>query len=325
MKRSVRDYGKILIFTSLLPDDIFSDGVFMDLRVLRYFLAVVKEENVSKAAEFLHVTQPTLSRQLMELEDELGVKLFARGSRKITLTEAGMLLRKRAEEIVELAGKTKAELLSPDDTVSGDIYIGAGETDAMGLIAKVAGDLQKDCPGIRFHIYSGDVYDVTERLDKGLLDFGVLVELAGAKKYDSIRLPVKDVWGVYMRKDSPLASLKTIKPEDLWNEPLIISRQSLESEQISDWFKKDFDKLNIAATYNLVYNATLMVKEGMGYALSLEKLVNTEGESGLCFRPLEPPLEAGLAVIWKKYPVFSKAADMFIRKIRLAFEGSGQI
>lgn len=296
----------------------------MDLRVLRYFLAVVKEENVSKAAEFLHVTQPTLSRQLMELEDELGAKLFTRGSRKITLTEQGMFLRARAEEILELAEKTKVQFLSPNETVNGDIYIGAGETDAMRLIAKVAKNLQTDCPGIRFHLYSGDVFDITDRIDKGLIDFGVLIELAGVKKYESIHLPVKDVWGVYMREDSYLASLNTIKPSDLWDKPLIISRQSLESEQVSHWLKKDFDKLNIVATYNLVYNATLMVKEGMGYALCLDKLVNTQG-SGLCYRPLEPKLEAGLAVIWKKYPVFSKASDMFIRRIRHTFERNDEI
>lgn len=291
-------------------------GIDMELRVLKYFLTVTRKQSISGAASFLHVTQPTLSRQMMDLEKELGKKLFIRGNRKITLTEEGMFLRKRAEEIVSLVEKTEMELQADDEIINGDIYIGGGETDAMRIIAKAAKDIHKDYPGIRYHLYSGNADDVTERLDKGLLDFGVLIEPADLKKYNYLRLPATDTWGVLMRKDSELASLAEIKPKDLCNVPLICSRQTLVDREISQWFKTDYEKLNIICNYNLVYNASLMVDEGMGYALCLDKLVNTSLESNLCFRPLSPRLEAKLDIVWKKYQVFSKAADLFIKKIQ---------
>lgn len=293
----------------------------MEFRVLRYFLAVAREENVSRAAEFLNVTQPTLSRQLMDLEDELGAKLFIRGSRKITLTDEGRLLRKRAEEITELIDKTKGEFLTKGEIVSGDVYIGSGETDGVRIIAKAANELQKNYPNIHFHISSGNAEDVTERLDKGLLDFGLLIGVIDMAKYDFICLPASDTWGVLMRKDSPLAVYETIKPEDLWNVPLIISRQPLASGEISRWMKKDYKKLNIIATYNLVYNVSIMVEEGMGYALTLDKLVNTGENSSLCFKPLNPEMKASIYIVWKKYQVFSKASDIFLKKIQHRIEG----
>lgn len=288
----------------------------MELRVLRYFLAVAREETISGAAELLHVTQPTLSRQLMDLENELGAKLFIRGNRKIILTEKGMLLRKRAEEIVELADKAEAEFTAAEELVSGDVYIGGGETDAMRLIAKSAGSLQKEYPGIRLHLFSGNADDVTERLDKGLLDFGVLIEPSNMNKYDYIHLPVTDTWGLLMRKDSPLAQKDSIRPKDLEGIPLLSSRQAMTRNFLSGWYGRDFDKLNIAVTYNLIYNASLMVDEGLGYALGLDKLVNTTGDSSLCFRPLEPRLEAHLSIVWKKYQVFSKAAQKFLEMLQ---------
>ncbi len=228
-------------------------------------------------------------------------------------------MRKRAAEILDLVDKTEAELMAPDEVVSGDIYIGGGETDAMRLIARIATDLQTSCPNIRYHLFSGNADDVTERLDKGLLDFGILIEPADMKKYDYIRLPAKDTWGLLMRRDSPLASRDFIRPEDIWNLPIITSRQSTVSNEFSGWLKKDFDKLNIVATYNLVYNASLMVDEGLGYAFCLDKLVNTSQDSNLCFRPLKPKLEAHLDIVWKKYQVFSGAADRFLSKIQEAF------
>lgn len=291
----------------------------MDIRVLRYFLAVAREESISGAAEFLHITQPTLSRQLMDLEEELGKKLLIRGSRRITLTSDGMLLRKRAEELVSLFEKTAAELHAPEESVSGDVYIGAGETDVMRAVAKAIKSLQNDYPEIRYHLFSGNAEDVTERLDKGLLDFGVLIEPADIQKYDSIRLPGVDVWGVLMRKDSPLASREKICPEDLWNLPLILSRQFMVSREISRWLKKDTDALNIAVTYNLVFNASLMVEEGFGYALCLHKLINITDDSNLCFKPLEPRLTARLDIVWKKYQIFSKPAEVFLKKMQEAF------
>lgn len=289
----------------------------MELRVLRYFVAVAREESITGAAESLHVTQPTLSRQLMELEEELGKKLFIRGSRKLTLTDEGVLLRKRAEEIIELVEKTETEIITSDEIINGDIYIGGGETDAMRIIAQTAKKLQKEYPNIRYHIFSGNADDVTERLDKGLLDFGILIEPADIKKYEYIKLPATDIWGLLMRKDSPLASCDTIKPENLLNIPLLCSRQSMVGKEISEWIGLDYDKLNIVTTYNLVYNASLMVEEGIGYALSLDKLVNTTGNSVLCFKPLEPKLEVGLNIVWKKSQIFSKAAKKFLERLEM--------
>lgn len=288
----------------------------MEIRVLKYFLAVAREENISRAADFLHVTQPTLSRQLMDLEEELGAKLFLRSSRKITLTDEGILLRKRAQEIVALVDKTEAEFNTSDEIVSGDIYIGGGETDVIRILAKTSKNLQIDNPDIRYHLFSGNADDVTERLDKGLLDFGILIEPANVKKYDFIRLPGADVWGLLIRKDNILAFKEKIRPEDLWDVPLISSSQSMVSNQISGWIKRDFDKLNIVATYNLVYNASLMVEEGLGCALCLDKLVNTSGDSKLCFKPLEPKLEANLNLVWKKYQIFSKPAELFLKTVQ---------
>lgn len=290
----------------------------MEIRVLRYFLAVAREESISRAAEYLHVTQPTLSRQLMELEDELGTRLFVRGkrNRSVILTDEGMLLRRRAEEIVELTDKTEAEIHAKDEIISGDIYIGGGETDAMRLIAQTARDLQEDYPDICYHLFSGNADDVTERLDKGLLDFGILVGSANTEKYDYITLPATDVWGLLMRKDSPLAEKNAVRSEDLKGLRILGSRQAVMRNELSGWYGGDFERLNIAATYNLIYNAALMVDEGFGYALCLDKLINTTGDSNLCFRPLEPRLEARLILVWKKYQVFSRAVQKFLERLQ---------
>lgn len=291
----------------------------MDIRILKYFLAVAREESITKAAETLHMTQPPLSRQLKELEEELGKQLLIRGSKKVTLTEDGILLRKRAEEIVSLMEKTKTELLSSDDNIIGDIYMGSGETEAVSSIAKVAKNLQKAHPLIRYHIYSGDAKHIVERLDNGLIDFGLLVEPFDIAKYDFIRLPVKDTWGVLMLKNSPLAEKDNIHAEDLWDKPLIISHQTFANDEMISWLKKDISQLNIVASYNLLYNASRFVKAGFGYAIALDKLINTSGDSELCFKPLSPTLEAGLCIVWKRYQVFSRAAEQFLRQIKLEF------
>ena len=283
----------------------------MELRVLQYFLAVASEQNISAAAQSLHLTQPTLSRQLRELEEELGKQLLIRGSRHITLTEDGMLLRKRAEEILDLVGRTRQEIMRPDDTVSGDLYIGTGETDGMRQIIRAANRLRERCPGVRFHIVSGDAVDVCERLDKGLLDFGVLLGDIDKLKYSYAELPMKDLWGVLMRRDDPLAAQETIAPRDLWDKPLILSRQADNKGELYRWLGKDPSQLHTVATYNLIYNASLMVDEGMGCALALDKLVNTTGSS-LCFRPLSPRLELGMYLVWKRSQIFSKAAERFL-------------
>lgn len=287
----------------------------MELRVLQYFLAVAREQNISAAAQSLHLTQPTLSRQLKELEEELGKQLMVRGSRKIVLTEEGMLLRKRAEEILDLVGRTEKEIAQSDDTVSGDIYIGTGETDGMRQIARTAKQLQEHSPGIHFHIVSGDAVDVCERLDKGLLDFGVLLGDIDKIKYHYLELPMKDTWGVLMRRDSPLAQQERILPQDLWDKPLILSRQVDNKSGLYRWLGREPEQLHTVATYNLIYNASLMVDEGMGYAFTLNKLVNTRG-SQLCFRTLEPKLELGMYLVWKKSQIFSKAAELFLERLR---------
>ncbi len=291
----------------------------MDIRVLQYFLAVAREESITRAAETLHMTQPPLSRQLKDLEEEVGKQLLIRGSKKVTLTEDGMLLRKRAEEMIALMEKTKSELSSSDENISGEIYMGSGETEAVSTIAKVAENLQKEHPLIRYHIYSGDAEHIVERLDKGLIDFGLLVEPFDNSKYDFIRLPVKDTWGVLMRKDSPLAEKESICAEDLWDKPLIISHQTAISNEMIAWLRKDVSQLNIVATYDLLYNASRFVKMGFGYAIALDKLINTSGDSNLCFRPLYPVSEAGLCIVWKKYQVFSRAAGRFIQKLKDEF------
>lgn len=288
----------------------------MELRVLRYYLAVAREESITGAAKLLHVTQPTLSKQLMDLEEELGKLLFVRGSRKITLTDDGVFLRKRAQEIVDLVDKTSADFQDDGQEIHGEVYIGGGETEAMRLIARTAKQLKIEYPHVRYHLFSGNGDDVMERLDKGLLDFGLLIEPANMEKYDFLRLPAVDVWGLLMRKDSPLASLEAIEPQHLRNLPLLCSRQSLVRNELSGWLGEDFGKLQIVTTYNLIYNASLMVEEGMGYALSLDKLVNTAGESALCFRPLKPRLEANIDLVWKKYQVFSKPAELFLQRLQ---------
>ena len=292
----------------------------MDIRVLQYFLAVAREESITRAAEALRMTQPPLSRQLKDLEDELGKKLLIRGSKKVTLTEDGMLLRKRAEEMIDLLEKTKAELAGSDENINGEIYIGGGETDAVSLFAQVAGKLQKKYPLIHYHIHSGDAGVVMEKLDKGLIDFGLLVGPVDVSKYDYMRLPISDIWGVLMRKDSPLAEKDVICAEDLWDKPLIVSHQTSISSDMAAWLRKDVSKLNIVMTYDLIFNASLFVKKGIGYAITLDKIINTTGDSELSFRPLYPTLEAGLCIVWKKYQVFSKASKEFLRLLRSEWE-----
>ena len=295
----------------------------MEIRVLRYFLAIAREGSITNAARFLHITQPTLSRQIQDLEEELGQKLFTRGSRNMTLTPEGMILRKRAEEIISMVDKTEAEFNSMENVVSGDIYIGGGETEAIKLVAQIACELRASYPGIHYHLYSGNSEDVTERLDKGLLDFGILIQPADISKYDYIDIPARDIWGVVMRRDSPLAEKAVIRKEDLLGVPLICSRQAISAErrgnEFAGWFGEDFDQLDIVTTFNLVYNAAIMVEAGVGYAVTLDKIANTTESSSLCFRPLEPRLESGLNIIWKKYQVFSPAAELFLERLRERF------
>ena len=290
----------------------------MELRVLQYFLAVAREQSISGAAKSLHLSQPTLSTQLKALEEELGKPLLIRGSkgsRKVTLTEEGMVLRKRAQEILELVQKTESEIQLSDDNIAGDVCIGAGETQIIRLFAKVAEELKQSCPNIHYHLYSGNAVYVMEQLDKGLIDFGLIYGKADSTKYESVTVPVRDVWGVLMRRDSPLAAKEAICPQDLWDKPLIVSNRKFEDWPPALWLKRNLSQLNIVATYNLIFNASLLTSEGLGYTLCFDQLVNTSGDSDLCFRPLSPHLESEATLIWKKYQVFSKAANKFLDQL----------
>lgn len=289
----------------------------MEIRVLQYFLAVAREQNISGAAEFLHLSQPTLSRQLKDMEDELGKQLFVRGNRRITLTDEGVILRKRAEEILDLVKKTENEIMVSDDTIAGDIYIGTGETDGIRYVAQIAKSMQKDFPDIHFHISSADAIDVTERLDKGLLDFGIMIGSVDYAKYEYLKLPAIDTWGVLMRCDSPLANKENITPNDLKDKPIMVSRQAIQGE-LADWLQNGMEHFNIVSTYNLIYNASLMVDEGLGYALCFDKIINTTG-TNLCFKSLTPKLEVEMEIAWKKYQVFSKASQKFLEKLQETF------
>lgn len=292
----------------------------MEIRVLKYFLAVAREENITKAAEVLHITQPTLSRQLMQLEDELGAQLYIRGKNKITLTEEGMLLRRRAEEIVDLADKTEREFLQREDLIAGEIYIGAGETYAMRQVAKMMKEFSIQYPQVQYHLFSGQADDIKERIDKGLIDFGLLTEPVDIEKYDFARLNYKDRWGIIVPNDSVLASKEHVTPQDLINQPLLIPQRSIVQNEIAHWFGEDHEKLNIIATHNLIYNAAIWVAEGMGYAFAIDKLFYGDEEIPVTFVPLYPTLETGTVIVWKKHQIFSPAMSRLIEKIRQTFK-----
>lgn len=290
----------------------------MELRVLQYFLTICREENILGAAQSLHLSQPTLSRQLKDLEAELGKQLFIRGNRKITLTEEGMILRKRAEEIIQLVQKTEDEISLPDKTIAGNIYIGAGETDGVRFIAKAQQTIRKDYPLVRFHMESGDSVTTVERLDKGLLDFALVFGKVDSSKYASLKIPYLDTWGVLMRRDSPLAEKKSVQPEDLWDKPLLISRQEYTKKTLFPWLKQDREQLNIIGTYNLLFNASIMVEEGLGYALGLDRIINVSGNSRLCFRPLSPRVQSDTHIIWKKHQALTKHAEKFLKQLKIS-------
>ena len=295
----------------------------LEFRVLRYFLAAVREGSILGAARSLHVTQPTLSRQLRELEDELGQKLLIRSNRDVSLTPEGKLLRRRAEDVMEMIRRIESEFRAMGKDIHGDVHIGSSETDAMKLVARIMKEVHDEFPGIRYHIYSGKTEDVEEQVDRGMLDFGILIQPVDISKYNRICLPVKDVWGVIMRKDSPLAARKAIRYEDLCGLPLICSRQipreGTGKSGYPEWFGRNFSKLNVIATYNLIYNAAQMVEEGIGYAVGLDRTVYTGPRSSLCFRPLTPKVESDLVIVWKKYQSFSTAADLFLSRLQERF------
>lgn len=287
----------------------------MEIRTLRYFLAVAREENMTRAAETLHVTQPTLSKQLKALEDELGKKLFTRHSFSIRLTEEGMLLRKRAEDLVSMADKIASEFLTLDDVTGGDIYFGLAESYQIRFLAKEINTFKKAYPGLRYHITSGDTEQVTEKLDKGVIDFAVLVEDPNPAKYNYLQFPTTDIWGLVVPEDCDLARKEHICVDDLIGLPLFCSEQSW-AKDIPRWCGDRMEELHLEGSFRLSYNASLFVKEGLGYLLTFERLIDTGPDSGLVFRPLFPALETKLYLVWKKYQVFTPIAERLLDSLK---------
>ncbi len=286
----------------------------MEIRILRYFLEIAREENMSRAAENLHISQPSLSKEMKKLEEELGKKLFRRGSACMKLTDEGMLLRKRAEDILEMTDKTIAEFHSLDELNGGDIYIGCAESYQVKYIAGAVGKFREKYPLFRYHITSGGTEQVTEKLDKGLFDFAVIVEPPDLSKYNYFEIPECDKWGLLMRKDNPLAENQTIRIDDLQGIPLICSEQSIR-EDIPRWCGEKADSLIFSGTVNLFYNGSVFVRERLGCMLTFDKLACTGTDSELCFRPLEPPLENKMYIIWKKYQIFTPIAEKFMQEL----------
>ena len=290
----------------------------MEIRVLRYFLEIAREENMTRAAERLHVSQPSLSKQMKELEQELGKKLFRRGSASIHLTDEGMLLRKRAEDILAMVDKTTEEFKALDDVTGGDVYIGCAESSQIQYLADIIRRFRERYPLLKYHILSGDTLQVAERLDRGILDFAVIVEPPNLQKYNYIELPVADTWGVVMRKDCPLAKKGSVTVDDLTSYDLMASPQSLEAD-FPRWCGEKMDELNMVGTVNLFFNGTVFVKAGNCLLLTFDRLADTGSDSELCFRPLTPPLQSKMYIIWKRYQVFSPIAERLIDEIKNTF------
>lgn len=290
----------------------------MEIRNLRYFLAVAREENMTRAAELLHVSQPTLSKTLRALEDELGKKLFTRKSFSIKLTDEGMLLRDRAEDLVAMADKIEQEFVSLDDITGGDLYLGLAESYQIRYLAREISRFKSAYPGLRYHITSGDTEQVTEKLDKGLLDFAVICEPPDERKYEYVRFPENDIWGAVMPADHALAAREKITAEDLVDMPLFCSEQSWNYE-IKEWAGDVFGRLHLEGSFRLAYNGSMFARERLGTLLTFRHLIDCSEGSGLVFRPLDPPQETMLFLIWSKYQAFTPIAEKFLTHIRSTF------
>ena len=281
----------------------------MELRVLNYFLMVAREENITKAAQLLHVSQPTLSRQLMQLEEELGVKLFQRSNHCIILTEEGMLLKRRAQEMISLAEKTRQDLMQKDTELTGEISIGCGELQSVDFLAKLLAQFQAENPLVRFNIFSGNADSIKERIENGLLDMGLLTEPVDITKYAFLHVPQKETWGVLVHKDSELAGKQAVCPSDLLDVPLMISNRDLIQGLIANWFGVDFDDLHIVCRYNLLYNAAILVRNKIGAAVCI-KLDCSYDDT--CFIPFSPSIKSGSVLVWKKDQMTSPTMAAFL-------------
>ena len=291
----------------------------IETRLLQYFLAIAEEQSITRAAKYLHVTQPTLSKQMMELEASLGKQLLIRGRKKITLTEDGAYLRSRAQEIISLMEKTEASFRESEQMISGDVYIGCGEHRSSYPIMQLIKTIQEEYPDIRFHFFSGNADAISERLDKGLLDMGLLLEPEINQKYDYQVLPFRETWGILARKDSVFAGRDCVTFKELSGLPLIMPSQTSNSNKITTFFSDALSELHMVASYNLIYNAGLMVEAGLGYALCIDDLINTEGSHPLTFIPVTPALQSDVFLFTKKYQVFSKVTKLFLNRLQKEF------
>lgn len=286
----------------------------MEIRVLRYFIQIAREGSMTRAAEYLHVSQPSLSKQMKELEKQLGKKLFRRGSSSVSLTDEGMLLRRRAEDLLAMADKIENEFKALDEITGGDIYIGCAESYLIKYLTYAVKKLNGQYSNIHYHITSGDTQQVTERLDRGLLDFAFIVEPPDLSKYNYLEVPEQDTWGILMRKDCPLAEKSQIGIDDILPYPVFCSEQAAKVD-LPRWCGENIDQLNVMATFNLTGNAAIFVKEGLGIALTFDKLVEINDEGNLCFRPITPVLQTKMYVIWKKYQVFTPVAQLMLEQL----------
>lgn len=285
----------------------------MEIRLLRYFLAAAREENITRAAASLHISQPSLSKQLMELEREAGKPLFLRGSRKITLTEEGILLRRRADEIVALVEKTEHELSAGAEQIGGRVAIGGDPTPA---VLRAAAAVRGEHPDVRFQFYSSDATDVLERLEHGSLDFAVLLEPVDAARYEYHSLGDRARWGMILPDSCPLAKKAAIEREDLRGLPLVLHHRAGLQREIARWAQTEIERLNVAATYNVVNgDPSVIVQSGLGCLLTTDDHLPGRLNVGACFRPLSPPLQVSHALVWKRYAVLSKAAEVFLRQV----------
>lgn len=287
----------------------------LELRVLEYYLMVAREENITRAAELLHITQPTLSRQIAQLEEELGVKLFYRGKHSITMTEDGLLLKRRAQELVDLADKTKQELTHDEKELSGTIFIGSGETKSMHLLAELLAEFRSRHPRVDFDLYSATSDDIKERIEKGLIDIGLLMEPVDVGKYQFLRVAERVPWGVLVRRDCALAGKASVTAADLLGIPVILTRRDSIKNELANWFGEYFDRMEIAATYNLLYNAAILAEHINGAVLCMGNGFSFEN---LVFVPIEPRLETGSVLVWKKSQFFSQVTASFIEFVRNA-------
>ena len=293
----------------------------MEIRTLRYFLAVAREENMTRAAEFLHVTQPTLSKQLKSLENELGKKLFTRHSFSIRLTDEGMLLRNRAEDLVSMADKIEQEFVSLDDITGGELYLGLAESYQIKYLAKAIKDFKRRYPNLHYHITSGDTEQIADKLDKGLLDFLVLAEYPDSRKYEHIEFPESDRWGLVMPKNDPLAKKKAVRAKDISGLPLFCSEQAWNHE-IKEWAGASFSEMKLEGSFRLSYNGSIFTKEGLGYLLTFDHLIDTSDKSDLAFRPLMPKVETKLYIAWNRYQTFTPIAERFLQQLQASFKPS---